>query len=124
MHDPHTMEGVLVNHPRLRIYLMHAAYPMVDALKSMLYTYPQLHVDTGVLQAAVVREEYHAFLAELVRAGFGKRIMFGSDQMVWPGLIEEGIRAINDAPLLTLDQKRAILHDNAARFLRLPTHDG
>lgn len=37
--------------------------------------------------------------------------------MVWPGLIEE--RAIREAPYLSEEQKRAILHDNAARFLRL-----
>ena len=70
----------------------------LDDLKAMLYFFPQLYVDTGVLQLAVPREEYYAYLEELVRAGYIDRIMFGSDQMNWPGLIEEGIRAINDAP--------------------------
>jgi hypothetical protein len=39
--------------------------------------------------------------------------------MIWPGVIEPSIRAIEEAPFLTADQKRAILYDNAARFLRL-----
>ncbi len=116
---PLQMEAVLNRHPALRVYLMHAGFPFADDMKAMLYLYPQLYVDTGVLQIATPREDYYAFLEELVRAGFSDRIMFGSDQMNWPGLIEEGIDAINDAPFLTYEQKKDILHDNAVRFLRL-----
>ncbi|WP_338241747.1 amidohydrolase family protein [Aurantiacibacter hainanensis] len=114
--SPLAIEEVLRTRPNLRVYLMHAGWPFVDDLKAMLYLYPQLNVDTGVLQLAATRAEYHAFLKELVDAGFVDRIMFGSDQMNWPGMIGEGIDAINDAPFLTHEQKRAILHDNAARF--------
>ncbi|WP_443192941.1 amidohydrolase family protein [Novosphingobium sp. KACC 22771] len=45
--------------------------------------------------------------------------MFGSDQMVWPGAIGPAIASIQTAPFLTPAQKRDVLHDNAARFLRL-----
>ena len=45
--------------------------------------------------------------------------MFGCDPMIWPGVIEPAIRAIEEAPFLSPAQKRAILYDNAARFLRL-----
>jgi predicted TIM-barrel fold metal-dependent hydrolase len=45
--------------------------------------------------------------------------MFGSDQMVWPGAIDPAIDAITSADFLSPAQKQAILHDNAARFLRL-----
>jgi hypothetical protein len=45
--------------------------------------------------------------------------MFGSDQMVWPGVLERAIAVIEDAHFLSASQKRAILYDNAARFLRL-----
>ncbi|WP_425409702.1 amidohydrolase family protein [Hyphococcus sp.] len=116
---PLRIESILNRHPGLRVYLMHAGFPFMDEMKAMLYLYPQLYVDTGVLQIAAPREEYYAYLEELVRAGFADRIMFGSDQMNWPGLIEEGIDAINEAPFLTYEQKKDILHDNAARFLRL-----
>ncbi len=119
LHSPFALERLLTRHPTLRVYAMHAAWPMIDELKAMLYTYPQLHVDTGTLQMAIPRAEYHRFLLELITAGFGDRIMFGSDQIVWPGLIELGVNAINDAPIPT-EYKRAILHDNASRFLRLP----
>ncbi len=119
LHSPLALEEVLIKHPNLRIVIMHAAWPMIDELKAMLYNYPQLYVDTGSLQMALPRVEYHRFLEALVVAGFADRIMFGSDQIVWPGLIEEGIKAINTAQFLTLEQKQALLYDNARRFLRL-----
>ena len=119
LHSPLALEEILVRHPTLRVYVMHAGWPMLDDIKAMLYAYPQLYVETGVLQMALTRSEYYNFLENLVRAGFIERIMFGSDQMVWPGLIEEGINAINEAPFLTSEQKAMILHDNAARLLRV-----
>jgi hypothetical protein len=45
--------------------------------------------------------------------------MFGTDQGVWPKLIERCIDAVDAAPFLTKRQKRDILYNNAARFLRL-----
>ena len=119
LHSPFSLEKMLVRHPHLRVYAMHAAWPMLDELKAMLYSYPQLYVDTGSLQMALTRTEYYSFLKNLVDAGFVDRIMYGTDQIVWPGLIAEGIHAINDAPFLTAAQKQDILHDNAVRFFRL-----
>ena len=54
-----------------------------------------------------------------MRAGLGKRIMFGSDQMVWPEKIGEAVETIKQAPFLTEEQKRDIFYNNAARFLEL-----
>ncbi len=45
--------------------------------------------------------------------------MFGSDQMVWPGVIERSIVVIEEAPFLSDELKRDIFYNNAARFLRL-----
>ncbi|MBL0923371.1 MAG: amidohydrolase family protein [Sphingomonadaceae bacterium] len=118
--SPMTLERMLTKYPKLRVVAMHAAWPLKDEMKAILYTYPQVNVDTGSLQFALSRKEYHAFLRELVDAGFEDRIMFGSDQQVWPGLIAEGINAINEASFLTLAQKKKLLHDNAVRFFKLP----
>lgn len=49
--------------------------------------------------------------------------MFGSDQRVWPGVIERVLAVIEDAPFLTAEQKRAIFYNSAARFLRLSDQD-
>lgn len=49
--------------------------------------------------------------------------MFGSDQMNWPGTIERAIEGIESATFLSAEQKRDILYNNAARFLRLSEAD-
>lgn len=41
------MEEVLVRHPRLRVYLMHAGYPLLDDRLAVLYAHPQVSVDVG-----------------------------------------------------------------------------
>ncbi len=117
--NPLLLEDVLVRHPRLRLYIMHAGYPMVDELRALMFTHPQVYVDIGIIVFIEPRPAFYAFLKELVDAGYGDRIMFGSDQMIWPGVIEPAIRSIEDAPFLTAEQKRDIFYNNAARFLRL-----
>ena len=65
------------------------------------------------------RATFHAYLKGLVDAGLGKRLMFGSDQMQWPEVIDEAIEGIESATFLTDEQKRDIFYNNAARCLRL-----
>jgi len=117
--NPLHLEPVLVRHPRLRIYIMHAGYPMADSLRALMFSYPQVHADIGSIVYTEPRPAFYRFLQEIVEAGYGDRIMFGSDQMIWPGIIEPAIEAIEQAPFLTPAQKRDILYNNAARFLRL-----
>ena len=119
LHSALTMEEVLVRHPGLRVYLMHAGYPLLDHTLTLLYAHPQVYVDVGVIVFTQPRPGFYRFLQGLVDAGFGERILFGSDQMVWPGVIERSIVVIEEAPFLTERQKRDILYHNAARFLRL-----
>ena len=114
-----TLEEVLVRHPKLRLYVMHAGFPMLDDLLALLYAHPQVHVDTGVIVYTQRREAFYRYLRGIVDAGFGRRVMFGSDQMVWPAAIERSIAVIDEAPFLSEEQKRDILYENAARFLRL-----
>lgn len=121
--DPLLLEDVLVRHPRLRLQVMHAGWPNIDRMVALLYAHPQVYVDTAVIGHTQPRAEFHRYLRRLVEAGYGDRIMFGSDQMVWPGTIAPAIAAIASADFLSTAQKRAILHDNAARFLRLGAHD-
>lgn len=123
LHSALSVEEVLVKHPKLRIYLAHAGYPMIDDLLALLYAHPQVHVDTGVIIFTQPRAAFYRYLERIVEAGFASRVMFGSDQMVWPGVIERSIKVIEDAPFLTKQQKRDILYNNAARFLRISEAD-
>jgi predicted TIM-barrel fold metal-dependent hydrolase len=113
------LDKVLLRHPKLRVYVMHAGWPMADAMIGLLYAHPQVYVDIGVIAWILPRAEFHQYLARLVRAGFADRIMFGSDQMAWADLIGDSIDAVESVEFLSPKQKEAIYYDNAARFLRL-----
>lgn len=119
MHSALTIEEVLVKHPKLRVYIMHAGYPLIDDLLAVLYAHPQVHVDVGIIVYNQRRPAFYRYLQAIVDAGFTNRVMFGSDQMVWPGAIERAIAVIDEAPFLSKQQKRDIFYNNAARFLRL-----
>lgn len=114
-----TLEEMLVRHPRLRVYIMHGGYPFLDDLLAMLFTYPQLYLELSMIANVETRASFYRYLRGIVEAGYGERVMFGADHMLWPGLIDAAINAIEEAPFLTAQQKRDIFYDNAARFLRL-----
>ena len=117
--NPMLLEEVLLRHPKLRLYVMHAGWPMLDQMIALMWAHPQVYVDVAVINWAIPREEFYYYLRRLVNAGFGKRIMFGSDQMVWPDAIGAGIEGIESAPFLTKEQKRDIFYNNAVTFLKL-----
>ena len=117
--NPLLLEPVLRRHPRLRIQVMHAGWPMLDAMIAMMYSHPQIYVDTGIIDWGIPRKEFYTYLQRLVEAGFGNRVMYGSDQFFHPEAMRISIEAIEKAPFLTEKQKRDILYNNAVRFLRL-----
>jgi predicted TIM-barrel fold metal-dependent hydrolase len=119
--SPLLLEDVLVRHPKLRLYVENTGYPFLDEMIAMMYQYPQLYGDLSTITWVIPRTAFYDYLKALVRAGLGKRLMFGSDQMRWPGMIEKGIQAIEEAEFLTEEQKRDILYNNAARFLQMDT---
>lgn len=115
---PLLLEDVLLRHPKLRLYVMHAGWPFVDEMVALMFFYPNVYVDIGG-SWTVPRAEFHSCLRRMVEAGFGKRIMFGSDQMLWPDGIELAIESVESAKFLTEEQKRDIFYNNAKRFFRL-----
>ena len=117
--NPVLLEEVLVRHPKLRLFVENSGYPYRGEMIAMMYQYPQLYGDVSTISWIVPRAAFYDYLEAFVRAGLGQRLMFGSDQMRWPEKIGKGIEAIEQAPFLTAAQKRDILYNNAARFLRL-----
>ena len=122
--NPMRLEPMLKRHPKLRVWLMHAGWPYLQETKAILYMYPQVHADVAVINWIIPRREFHEYLQALMTAGFGDRLMFGSDQMIWPESITLAVEGVDSATFLTPEQKRAIFHDNAARFLKLPAEAG
>lgn len=117
--NPILLEGMLNRHPKLRVYLMHGGHPFLAETIGIVQVYPQVYVDIAVIDWVLPREEFYAYLKALIRAGFADRIMFGSDQMMWPDAIGLAIDTIESAEFLTAPQKRDIFYNNAARFLKL-----
>ncbi len=117
--DPLRLEEVLARHPRLRLWVMHAGYPMGDRMVALLRSFPEVYVDVAGISVSLPRPEFHGYLRRLVDAGFGRNIMYGSDQAVWPAIIPYSMEGIESAEFLSVAQKRDIFCNNAARFLRL-----
>ncbi len=120
--DPYLIEDVLVRYPKLRIYLMHAGgedWPE-HAIRLMSY-YPQLYTDVAVMLWVEPNTQRYIkeFLRNIKEAGYLDRVMFGSDQMIWPYAIEKSIQFLNSLTFLSKKDKEDILYNNAARFLKM-----
>lgn len=117
--NPLRVGKVMRKYPSLRIYLENAGWPFLEEVTSLMYQYPTVYADISTILHLTPRKVAYQYLKELVDNGLGKRLMYGSDQMIWPEVIGENIEMIEAADFLTDEQKRDILYNNAARFLRL-----
>lgn len=117
--NPKWVNDVLARHPRLRVYLMHAGYPFFDDTVALMSVYPQLYADLSRVNWSVPREAFHDYLHRLIKAGMGKRLMFGSDGVGLPEAIGLAVEGIESASFLTDEQKDDIFFNNAVRFLEL-----
>jgi len=116
---PELLQEVCEKYPHLRLYVENAGFPFLDEIIALLFRYPNVYVDVSTATWIKPRPLFHQFLRGLIAAGLSKRIMFGSDQMEWPGAIEAAVESIDSADFLTPEQKADIFYNNAARFLRL-----
>jgi predicted TIM-barrel fold metal-dependent hydrolase len=117
--NPFLLEDVLARHPKLKIWVMHAGYPMIDEIIALMGANAYVYVDLAGFIWSYPQEEIHDYLKRLVQAGFGKRILYGTDLLVWPKLIETSVGLIENANYLSAEQKRDIFFNNAVRFFRL-----
>ncbi len=118
---PLLLEPVIAKHPKLRLDFENAGYPYLDEAIALLTQHPQVYADISTINWIIPRPALYRYLQALVDAGLGSRLMFGSDQMSWPEAIDIAVDAVQSAPFLNDSQKRDILYNNAARFLRLET---
>ena len=96
---------------------------MIDNLLALLGANAYVYIDLSGFIWSYPIEEINAYIKRIVRAGFEKRIMYGTDFMMWPKLLETSIGVIENASYLTEEQKRDIFYNNAARFCLLYTSD-
>jgi predicted TIM-barrel fold metal-dependent hydrolase len=118
------VEEVLVRHPTLRVDLMQAGWPYREQTVALMHSYPELYADLGNLAGnpAVPREEFFDYLHALIRAGLGKRLLFGSGLSAqdWAAGIAAIVDAVRAAPFLSDEERADIFYRNAERFLAAP----
>ncbi|WP_161594555.1 amidohydrolase family protein [Marimonas lutisalis] len=117
--NPLLLEDVLVKYPRLRVYIAHGGYPYIDDTIALMMQYQQVYVDLSAIDWLLTEDEFNAYLKRLVQARLEDRIMFGTDQMIWPETVRLSIAAIERAKFLTAKQKRKIFFENAVNFFDL-----
>jgi len=118
--DPFMVEDILVEFPKLRVYLMHAGAHFYERTTMLMRQYPKLYVDIAVLNwVPDAQNFFHPFLKLAKEYAVLDRVMYGSDQMIWPEAIEMAIRNLQSVDFLTPEEKKDIFYNNAARFLRL-----
>lgn len=118
--DPFLVEDILVEYPKLRVYLMHAGAHFYERTAMLMRQYPNLYVDIAVLNwVPDAQNFFHPFLKLAKEYQVLDRVMYGSDQMIWPEAIDLAIQNLQSVDFLTLEQKKDIFYENAARFLRL-----
>lgn len=122
--DPRLLQEVLEQHPDLRLWVENAGYPYLEGMIALMYRYPQVYADLSTITWVIPRKEFWRYLQSLMDAGLVKRLMWGSDQMNWPGTIDLAVEAIEEAPFLSEAEKADLFYNNAARFLRLDAASG
>ena len=82
---------------------------------TLLADYPNIYVDMTALNAAAPPHVHAAAVQDFIDRGFGDRIMMGTDNWEAAPILER----YQSFDFLAPEQRRAILHDNAARFFEL-----
>lgn len=118
--DPLLIEDILVKYPKLQVYLGHAGIGFYEHTIDMMVMYTHLYVDLGVVLWAdsYLNECVIRFLKFAKQAKVLDRVMFGSDQMVWPGAISKSIEFLTSLSFLTEEERKMILYDNAKIFFK------
>lgn len=121
------VEEVLVRYPKLRMSLVQAGWPYLDQTIALTHSYPELYADIGTVAGnpAIPPEEFPGYLHSLIRAGLGKRLMFGSGLSAPGSAAKVGsiVDAVQAVPFLSDEQRAGIFYRNAEHFLALPPRD-
>jgi predicted TIM-barrel fold metal-dependent hydrolase len=124
LNDPLLLEDLLVQHPTLKVYAMHAGGFFPQNALMLMTMYPQVYVDIGALSwTRVAGDLLEPFLQEAKRRRMLDRVLFGSDQMLWPEAIALAIDRVNRLEFLSVEEKQDVFYDNAARFLGLTAEE-
>ena len=106
------LDRVAVDFPELVIVGGHIGYPWTEEMISLARKYPNVYIDTSAYKPS----RYPPSLVAYMRADGSSKVLFGSNYpMIQPGACLAQVDALD----LSDEQKKAFLHDNAARVFQL-----
>ena len=119
--EPILFEDVAVNYPNLRFCLAHMGWSWWEETIMMLMKYPNVYADTSMVYMDSPRNYYsHLFSVNMnlnwLQNCFQDKVMFGSNNPRFRHV--RSLDGILNLPLRE-DVKKAILGENAIRFLGL-----
>lgn len=121
MGNPKRLRAVLHRHPDLKIWIQHvgsdgsSAPDLWGETLNLLSDFPNVFLDLSITNSLLPIEIYEQSLLRLIEAGFGDRIMLGSDNVPIAVIIER----LEQLDSITDQQRAAIFYENAAEFLEL-----
>ena len=69
--DPFLLEDILARHPKLKVWAMHAGYPLAEHMIALMGANAYVYVDISGLIWSYPLDEVHFYIKKLVQAGFG-----------------------------------------------------
>lgn len=121
--DPYLIESVLIRYPKLKVVLCHCGGEWHEHALVLMVSYPQVYSDLAWILWVDPNAMRYAreFMANAKIAGCLDRVMFGSDicSIVPTHVLGDSIVYLNNLSFLSEKDKRDILYNNAARFLKL-----
>lgn len=116
---PSAVRELLTRHPDLTLVIAHMGMPDYGEFLDICAEYPRVHLDTTMAFTAFTEEAtpFPTDRLDDLRA-LGDRVLFGSD---FPNIPYPYLEAVDAVIGLGLgdDWVRGVLHDNAARLLRI-----
>jgi len=94
---------------------MHGGGEFMQQTIALMKAHPTVYADMSIINSVAPPPIEAMWLRTMRDAGVLDRVMFGSDNMP----LDTTIARSRDVPFLSDAERRAILCDNAARFLRL-----
>ncbi|MEX0646941.1 MAG: amidohydrolase family protein [Balneolaceae bacterium] len=114
--NPEELKPILEKHPNLKIYLMHYGGSYSDEAIELMHMYPQIYTEISAVSLFAPKIFWERNVKKLYEEGLGDRLMFASDYF---GTVKQNIEIIYSLDWLTVEQKRDVFYNNAARFLEL-----
>lgn len=125
--NPVHLRPVLESYPNVNFNAAHFGisnhddYDFEDVMLGMMADYDNLWVDIGATTwyNSVGTQKTTNFIKRAISMGVEDKILYASDEMVWPDAVTVSIEYVKNADFLTVEQKKKILYWNAVEYLKL-----